>query len=44
MEMLVTFPGGARVDATFGANQCAVKKHLESPPSFEVRTVVKQPE
>jgi putative redox protein len=22
------------------ANQCAVKKHLEKPPSFEVRTVV----
>jgi ribosomal protein S12 methylthiotransferase accessory factor len=22
------------------ANQCAVKKHLEHPPSFEVRTVV----
>ena len=23
------------------ANQCAVKKHLETPPRFEVRTVVK---
>ncbi len=23
------------------ANQCAVKKHLEHPPSFEVRTVVR---
>jgi len=23
------------------ANQCAVKKHLENPPRFEVRTVVK---
>jgi putative redox protein len=22
------------------ANQCAVKKHMEQPPSFEVRTVV----
>jgi ribosomal protein S12 methylthiotransferase accessory factor len=22
------------------ANQCAVKKHLEHPPSFDVRTVV----
>jgi ribosomal protein S12 methylthiotransferase accessory factor len=22
------------------ANQCAVKKHLEAPPTFEVRTVV----
>jgi ribosomal protein S12 methylthiotransferase accessory factor len=23
------------------ANQCAVKKHLENPPRFEVQTVVK---
>jgi putative redox protein len=24
------------------ANQCAVKKHLETPPQFEVRTVVNE--
>lgn len=23
------------------ANQCAVKKHIETPPAFEVRTVVR---
>jgi len=25
------------------ASQCAVKKHLENPPSFEVRTVISVP-
>lgn len=26
------------------ADQCAVKKHLEHPPEFEIRTVVVEPE
>lgn len=26
------------------ADQCAVKKHLEQPPEFEIRTVVVEPE
>jgi ribosomal protein S12 methylthiotransferase accessory factor len=38
------FPETYREALVRAANQCAVKKHLESPPSFEVRTVVKQPE
>ncbi len=59
MEMVVDFPGGARVDAHFGpytimtefpdkyynalvrsAEQCAVKKHMEQPPEFNVHTTV----
>jgi putative redox protein len=35
------FPERYHEALTRAANQCAVKKHLESPPTFEVRTVVR---
>jgi ribosomal protein S12 methylthiotransferase accessory factor len=34
------FPGKYHDALIRAANQCAVKKHLENPPRFEVRTVV----
>ena len=34
------FPEKYRDALVRAASQCAVKKHLESPPSFQVRTVV----
>jgi ribosomal protein S12 methylthiotransferase accessory factor len=34
------FPGKYHEALIRAANQCAVKKHLENPPRFEVRTVV----
>ena len=34
------FPEKYRDALVRAANQCAVKKHLETPPSFQVRTVV----
>lgn len=35
------FPARYHEALVRAANQCAVKKHLETPPQFEVRTVVK---
>jgi putative redox protein len=35
-----TFPERYHEALVRAASQCAVKKHLESPPGFEVRTVV----
>jgi ribosomal protein S12 methylthiotransferase accessory factor len=34
------FPEKYRDALVRAASQCAVKKHLEAPPTFEVRTVV----
>ena len=34
------FPEKYRDALVRAANQCAVKKHLETPPAFEVKTVV----
>jgi ribosomal protein S12 methylthiotransferase accessory factor len=34
------FPEKYRDALVRAANQCAVKKHLETPPAFDVRTVV----
>lgn len=34
------FPAKYHAALVRAANQCAVKKHLETPPRFEVRTVV----
>ena len=41
MEMIIDFPGSARVNTHFGgfdvpAEQCAIKKHFEHPPTIRV--------
>jgi len=40
IEVPPGFPGKYREALVRAASQCAVKKHLENPPRFEVRTVV----
>ncbi len=40
IEVPPTFPDKYHDALVRAANQCAVKKHLETPPRFEVRTVV----
>ena len=40
IEVPPDFPEKYREPLIRAASQCAVKKHLEHPPSFEVRTVV----
>jgi putative redox protein len=42
IEVPVDFPEKYREALIRAASQCAVKKHLERPPRFEVRTVVGQ--
>ena len=41
IEVPPTFPERYHDALIRAANQCAVKKHLEHPPAFEVRTVVR---
>ncbi|MBP1636632.1 MAG: hypothetical protein H6Q10_3206, partial [Acidobacteria bacterium] len=41
IEVPPTFPERYYDALVRAANQCAVKKHIETPPAFEVRTVVK---
>ena len=38
-----TFPEKYRDALVRAASQCAVKKHLEAPPAFDVKTVVVAP-
>jgi ribosomal protein S12 methylthiotransferase accessory factor len=40
IQVPAEFPEKYRDALVRAASQCAVKKHLESPPSFQVRTVV----
>ena len=40
IEVPPGFPGKYHEALVRAASQCAVKKHLENPPRFEVRTVV----
>lgn len=40
IQVPASFPEKYREALVRAASQCAVKKHLEHPPSFEVRTVV----
>jgi putative redox protein len=40
IQVPATFPEKYYDALVRAANQCAVKKHLEAPPEFEVRTVV----
>jgi putative redox protein len=40
IEVPPTFPAKYHDALVRAANQCAVKKHLEHPPAFDVRTVV----
>lgn len=40
IEVPPTFPARYHDALARAANQCAVKKHLEHPPAFDVRTVV----
>ena len=41
IEVPPTFPERYYDALVRAANQCAVKKHIEKPPAFEVRTIVK---
>jgi len=41
IEVPPSFPEKYRSSLVRAAEQCAVKKHLEHPPSFDVKTVVK---
>ena len=43
IEVPAAFPEKYRSSLVRAAEQCAVKKHLEHPPSFAVQTVVAQP-
>jgi len=40
IQVPALFPAKYREALVRAADQCAVKKHLEHPPAFEVRTVV----
>jgi ribosomal protein S12 methylthiotransferase accessory factor len=43
IEVPAEFPVKYRDALVRAANQCAVKKHLETPPRFNVATVVRSP-
>ncbi len=43
IEVPPDFPDKYREALVRAVGQCAVKKHLESPPTFDVRTVVRSP-
>lgn len=42
IEVPPEFPAKYRDALVRAADQCAVKKHLEHPPAFDVKTVVRQ--
>ncbi len=42
IELPANFPEQYRAAVIRAAEQCAVKKHLEHPPAFEIRTVASE--